>query len=282
MVYSKKVIVNIDKPDEIIHLEPLSDIHVGHVGFDADLYQKRIKAITEEENRYTIFLGDQIDAITVYDKRFNPDTSIEHDIDNQRKIWQKLSKPLLDNHRSRFKYNEQDEVYNLIKGENQKVWGLEHGNHEYKIREITKAYLMNNFCEPNALDFLGSRAIIGLEVRYKNVIKAQWSILAIHGSGGGKPERMFEQMKSNHYMDVFICGHLHQKRYTPQIAIDFDWETGGMWKRDIHLVNSGTFCEPIVEGADGYMDRKNEIIPTNIGTATLSFDAYKGEIVGHI
>ena len=135
-----KVSVSVDKPDDIIHLEPLSDIHVGHVGFDAELYQKRIKAITREPNRYTMFLGDQIDAITVYDKRFNPDTSIEHDIDNQRKIWQKLSKPLLDDHRNRFKYNEQDEVYNLIKGMNEKVWGLEHGNHEYKIREITKAY----------------------------------------------------------------------------------------------------------------------------------------------
>lgn len=281
MVFSKKIIINLEKQDDIFHFEPLSDIHIGHVGFDEELYKRRIKAITKDPNRYTMFLGDQIDAISVYDKRFNPDMSIEHDVDNQRKIWEKLSRPLLNEHKSRFKEVDYEE-WELKKGENEKIFGLEHGNHEYKIRETTRAYIENNFCNPHALSFLGSRAIIGLEVKYKNTIQAQWSILAIHGSGGGRPEYMFEQMKKNHYMDVFICGHLHQKRYTPQIAVDFDWETGNMWERDIHLINSGTFCKPLVEGTDGYMDRKNEITPTNIGTATLSFDSYNGTIKGHI
>lgn len=280
MVYSKKVTINLDKKDDIIDFEPLGDIHIGHAGFDENLYKRRVKAITQDPNRYTLFMGDQIDAITIYDKRYNPDMSKEHDIAKQVKKWQELTEPLLEEHKSRFK--KVQDSYELMKTKNEKIWGLEHGNHEYKINSITKAFLEMTFTNPSYITFLGSRALIGLEIKYKETILGRWTILAIHGSGGGKPETMFEQMKKNHYMDVFVCGHLHQKRYTPQIAIDFDWDTGKMWKRDIHLINSGTFCEPLVEGADGYMDRKNEIIPTNIGTATLSFDAYKGKVKGHI
>ena len=91
MVFAKKWNIELEKKDDIVHLEPLSDIHIGHAGFDEELYKKRIKAIAKDKHRYTLFLGDQLDAITTYDKRYNPDTSIEHDVDNQRKIWQKLS-----------------------------------------------------------------------------------------------------------------------------------------------------------------------------------------------
>ena len=63
-MFSKKVTIELQKKDDIIHLEPLSDIHVGHIGFDKDLYKNRINAIAKEDNRYTLFLGDQLDAIS--------------------------------------------------------------------------------------------------------------------------------------------------------------------------------------------------------------------------
>ena len=255
-MFSKKVTIQLQKQDDIIHLEPLSDIHVGHAGFDKELYESRIKDITRDNNRYTLFMGDQLDAITTYDKRFNPDMSTEHDIDNQRKMWQTMTQPLIDKHKEM---------------ENEKVWGLLHGNHEYKIPAITRAFT-----------FLGSRAIIGLEIKYKKKILQQLTILAIHGSGGGKPERMFDQMKKNNYADIFICGHLHQKRYQPEVANDFDFESGLRWERDIHLINGGTFCHTVVENTDGYMDRKNEVVYSHPGTATLSINSYEGKIVGHI
>lgn len=266
-MFSKKVTIELQKKDDIIHLEPLSDIHVGHIGFDMDLYTNRVKAISKEENRFTIFLGDQLDAITTYDKRFNPDMSSEHDIDNQRKIWQKLSQPLLDSH---------------LKSKNEKIWGLLHGNHEYNIHAITRSYIENQFCDPYKIEFLGSRALIGLEVKHKSKILGQWTILAIHGSGGGKPETMFQQMKKNVYADIFLCGHLHQKRYQPEIATDFDFATGKRWERDIHLVNAGTFCNTLIDDTDGYMDRKNEVVYSKTGTATLSINASEGKITGHI
>ena len=199
-MFSKKIKIELEKKDDIFHLEPLGDIHVGHAGFDEDLYKSRVKAIAKQKNRYTIFMGDQIDAITVYDKRFNPDMSLEHDIDNQRKKFQELTQPLFDAHK---------------KSDNEKIFGLMHGNHEYKIPQISRAYLENLFCRPNEVEFLGAKCYIALEVRYNKKILAQWEIMAMHGSGGGQPERMFKQMKTDNYMDIFMCGHLHQKRYIP-------------------------------------------------------------------
>jgi hypothetical protein len=271
-MFSKKVTIQLDKADDTIHLEPLSDIHIGHVGFDKALYESRVKAITNDPRRYTLFLGDQIDAITTYDKRFNPDTSVEHDVDNQRLMWDQLTFPLTEEH-----------IRGRTTGHrNEKIWGLLHGNHEYKIPQITRSYIENHFTSPNGITFLGSRAMIGLEIKHKKKVIGQYTILAIHGSGGGKPERMFEQMKKNNYADIFLCGHLHQKRYVPEIANDFDYATGKRWERDIHLVNGGTFCHTLVDNADGYMDRKNEVVYSKPGTATLSINAFEGKISGHI
>ena len=63
--------------------------------------------------------------MTTYDKRYNPDTSIEHDVDNQRKVWQELSQPLIDVHKE---------------SKNEKIGGLLHGNHEYNIKVRFESY----------------------------------------------------------------------------------------------------------------------------------------------
>ena len=266
-MFSKKVIINLDKKDDVFHLEPLGDIHIGHAGFDVELYKKRISAIAKQKNRYTLFMGDQLDAITVYDRRYNPDMSLEHDIDNQREEWQKLTQPLIDAHK---------------KSKNEKVWGLMHGNHEYKISQVSRPYLENHFCKPNGIEFLGAKCYIALEVRHNKKVLAQWEIMAMHGSGGGQPERMFKQMKVDNYMDIFLCGHLHQKRYVPSEAYQMDFKTGKVWKRPTYSVNTGTFCEFLVEGTSGYGDTKNEVSGTPIGTATLTFNAEQEKVVGHI
>ena len=37
-MFSKKINIELEKKDDIFHLEPLGDIHVGHAGFNEDLY----------------------------------------------------------------------------------------------------------------------------------------------------------------------------------------------------------------------------------------------------
>lgn len=297
-MFSQKIIINLKHENDTIHIEPLGDIHVGHVGFDEKHYVERVKAIAEEDNRYTLFMGDQLDAINIYDKRYNPSNVLLHDIDNQRHRWQNLTQPLINIQLGRCVTKsidrwEFDPVKNMMvskptiikkvkDGENPKIWGLMHGNHEYKIKELTQMYLENNFCHNNGIDFLGAKAYISLDIKYKNKILGQWSIMAMHGSGGGQPETMLKQMKQNNYCDIFFCGHLHQKFYKPETVMDIDHNKGKAWRRPIHLANTGTFCEFMTEGISGYGDTKNQVIGMPIGTCTISINAKTGKVNGHI
>ena len=260
------------KIDDDIHIEPLGDIHFGARGLMIEVYRKAIKRIADEVNRITLFMGDQMDAITPYDKRFNPDTAYEHDIDNQRQEWQDETQYLIDEHKR-------------LLGLYRKIMAFLHGNHEYNVRGLTRAYIENQFCKNNKIQFVGSRAIIGLQFLWKGKKIAnhnKYKILAIHGVGGSKPETMFEQMKVNNYMDIFLCGHSHQKRYQCEVVQDFDFEKGQAYEREIHLVNTGTFCQTLSEGIDGYMDRKNKVVGSAVGTATLTVNPYLEKITGHI
>jgi len=280
--------VNIDlydlglKKDCSIYLEGLFDIHYGHVGCDVDLLKRRVKAIVKDPARFTLFGGDQIDAINIYDKRFNPDMvdPTLHDLNNQTAGLLEILQPLYDQHlkqkRGSFDGNGHNNCTNEL------IWWFLHGNHEYKIRELTRVYLEQHYYKPYNVDFLGAKAMCGLRVKYKKKVLAEWSIASMHGSGGGQPESMFRDMKKNQNADVYLCGHLHQKRYQPEIVLDFDWSTGRPYFRDIHLVNGGTFQNALTLGHDGYMDRKNGFTPTNIGTVTLEFNASEGKITGHL
>lgn len=310
-MFSKKVIIYLKNENDTIHIEPLGDIHVGHVGFDEKHYLERVNAIVKDPNRYTIFMGDQLDAINIYDKRYNPHAVLLHDIDSQRQRWHDLTKPLIEKQLSiseevpivQWEYDpvinqmvsKKRTKYIVKKGENPKILGLLHGNHEYKIRELTQIYLENNFCYNNGIDFLGAKCYISLEIRYnenkskgkkwsekQDIILGQWSIMAMHGSGGGEPESMFKAMKINNYMDIFFCGHLHKKTYKEEEVMDMDHTTGKAWKRPIYLVNTGTFCEFMTEGVSGYGDTKNKVEGAPIGTATISINAKSGKVNGHI
>lgn len=265
------------KKDTLILLEGFFDEHIGHMGTDMERLARAVKRVVKDKNRFTIFGGDQIDAINIYDKRFNTD-SVDpelYEIDNQRKKWQEIHQKLFDlqNEMKRGSYPHTV---------NELCWGLLHGNHEYKIRELNRAYIENHFCKPNGIDFMGSRAHIGLRVTWKGKILAEWSIAVMHGSGGGQPESMFRDMKKNWNADVYICGHLHQKRYQPEEVYDFDWDTGKSYAREIHLVNGGSFQNALTNEYDGYMDRKNGITGTGTGTVSLEFDPYSGKIAGHV
>lgn len=295
---SKKVIINLKHEKDIIDLEPLGDIHIGHVGFDKERYLERVRAIARDPNRYTIFMGDQLDAINIYDKRYQPNSVKLHEIDDQRQQWQDLTQELIDiqlerstnDEISQYEYepstNEmiinKRKIKRVKKGQNPKIWGLLHGNHEYKIKELTEQYLKNNFCYNNGIDFLGAKAYISLDIRYKGKILGQWSIMAMHGSGGGKPERMLAQMRVGNYMDIFLCGHVHQKYYGEKEVNDMDHDKGKVWPRQISLVNTGTFCKAMSDNVSGYMDTKNEVDGAPIGTTTISINAAEGKINGHI
>ena len=46
-MFCRRETIELDKKDDIIHLEPLGDIHLGSLGCDIDKYERRIKHIAK-------------------------------------------------------------------------------------------------------------------------------------------------------------------------------------------------------------------------------------------
>ena len=124
--------VNIDlydlglKKDCSIYLEGLFDIHYGHIGCDVNLLKRRIKDIVKDPARFTLFGGDQIDAINIYDKRFNPDIvdPTLYDLNNQTGELLDILKPLYDQHLKQKKGS-----MDKNNCTNELIWWYLHGNH---------------------------------------------------------------------------------------------------------------------------------------------------------
>src|SRR3989304_3169566 len=51
-MFGKLVTIDLDKKDDIVHLEPIGDPHFGHIGFKEDLYVERMKAMIGVDIRY--------------------------------------------------------------------------------------------------------------------------------------------------------------------------------------------------------------------------------------
>ena len=93
------------------------------------------------------------------------------------------------------------------------------------------------------------------------------------GRNGWTPTSTLDNIKSN--------VNPKMKMSKEELVYDFDWETGKSYARPIYLVNAGTFQNTLTNEYDGYMDRKNGIVATGIGTQTLEFNAYENKVNLH-
>lgn len=293
IMYDKVVIVKLDKldlkKDSTVYLEPISDEQVGSRLTDLEAIRKRSKAIRNSSNRFTYFGGDQINAITPQDKRWNKDTEALDDPEEQRALWQDIHQKLFDAHKKQTTKqvwttpttSDMTTTY-THEGINEKIWALMWGNHEYKINFLTKELLKRQYCVPNKIHFFGAKGMIGLRVMWKNEILHEWTLALMHGSGGGTVENMWRLQKQNQVADWYGCGHLHQKMFKEELYNRFDFGLGRWVTSKVVLVNVGSFQKVMMPDVDGYMDRKNGIVGTEIGTTTTGFNAYEGKMSCHL
>ena len=292
-MYDKVVKIKLDKlglkKDSTIYLEPISDEQVGSRLTDLELIKKRSKAIRNAPNRFTYFGGDQINAITPADKRWNKDTESLDDPEEQRALWQDIHQKLFDVHKEQtikqvWKTPTTLDISSPYQheGVNEKIWALLWGNHEYKINYLTKELLKRQYCAPNKIHFFGAKGMIGLQVMWKNEILHEWSLAIMHGSGGGTVENMWRLQKQNQVADWFGCGHLHQRQMKEELFHRFDFNLGRWVTSQVILANVGSFQKVMMPDVDGYMDRKNGIVGTELGTITTGFNAYEGKMSCHM
>lgn len=282
-MFSKIVKIDLNKiglkKDSIIHLEGFSDIHFGGRNYLPELFKKRMDAVINEPARFTFYGGDTLDAITPKDKRWQRESVTENSLEEQKIGFYRETKDLTDLHKKNKK----------IDGHGKILWGHA-GNHEYNNKEIDQPWIQRFYegdkkagIEGLGVDYLGSRAMIGLEILWKGKPLRRWSILSVHGFGGGSNVYTpLQNLKMNHDADVFLMGHFHQKISMEEMKEVFSFAEGKSILKKVILGNTGSFTDSVIDGLDQWYDRRNKLIPSSPGTITISFDAKNGNIHHHI
>jgi hypothetical protein len=269
-MYSKKVCIELDKPDTVVHWENLSDVHVGNSNFQEALYKRRIKAIVNDPYRFTSFGGDQWDLILPGDPRFKDEAVRGRTLADQQDEFERLTEPLFNEHK-RFQSR-----YGM-----DKIWYMQWGNHEYKSRVVTEGD-MKRYCRFMNMDFLGSKGFVRLDIRYKNRSKMKKTLFVNHGAGGGSAYTALQKLTDGIEADVYQMGHLHEPQGHKTDTFFFNDKTGKWDTKEQILVNSGCFTTAVQDGVDQWMEQKgNKLKVSKPGTWTISFDAYNGKATQH-
>ena len=86
-MYSKNIIIELDKIDTIVNWENLSDIHIGNANFQEDLFLRRLNDIMDDPYRFTSFGGDQLDLILPGDPRFKDEAVSARTLAQQQEVF---------------------------------------------------------------------------------------------------------------------------------------------------------------------------------------------------
>lgn len=269
-MYSKQIIIELDKKDTIVHWENLSDIHIGNTNFQEDLFERRVEAILDDPYRFTSFGGDQLDLILPGDPRFKDESVKTRTLAEQWDEFDDRCASLFTTH----------DMY-LKESGFEKIWYMQWGNHEYKSRVLTESD-MKRYCKDKNIDFLGSKAFIGLDIRYKDKTLMKKTLFVNHGAGGGDAYTALKNLTFQTEADVFQMGHLHDPQgHKGDVFFWNDkkkhWDT-----KEIVMVNSGCFTTAVSNNVDQWMEQKgNKLKTSKPGTWTVSFDAYNNKVSQH-
>lgn len=178
---------------ETIELYSLSDLHIGDPLCDVKAFRSFVKFIAEQENRLVILNGDMMNNATkssvsnVYNETCSP---------NEQRKWL---------------------VKELMPIKKQILCSVE-GNHERRSKkdvDLSQSEWVANMLDvPYYENFCCLKIMFGRQKL--NNKKAAYTVLAVHGSGGGsllggilnKGEKFFSRVEG---CDLLVLGHVHKK-----------------------------------------------------------------------
>lgn len=272
-----RVTIDLNKKDDLIHLRPLGDVHVGNLAWDKEKFERNIKFLQQKDDHYTIGMGDYIDNIQAWangtmDKRWNPETverdrmTTDEQIDYFVQEWAKIA---------------------------HKSFGMHSGNHEWKT--ITQKRFIKDFCTPvdpkdntrtmYQQKYLGRIAMTGITFKYKGKETAHYEMVSLHGGysgmrAGGTINRLEDIVSSFNNIDIGLMGHTHRAWVVTEILHGRDRTHNTPYEQKVILANTGTFLKTYVKGVDSYIEA-NPRKSTRVGTVTLTFDPENKDIYGH-
>ncbi len=268
-MFSKEIIIELDKIDRTINWEVITDFHMGNENWQEHLAIKCQNRILDDPFRFTSFGGDQLDLILPGDPRFKSE-SVRFDTKAlQMERFDDFFEPLFE-----------EQIRYLEKFDSEKIWYEQWGNHEYNSRVMEEGE-MKRWCVQHGTTFLGSKGFVGLDIQFHGKSIMKKTLFVNHGFGGGQPQKALENLTINTEADVYQMGHLHTPMGLTSDVLYWNsskkkWDT----KEQI-LVNSGCFVTGIRNNVDQWYDKRNKLKTSKPGTMTVEFKAYEGSINIH-
>jgi hypothetical protein len=204
-----------DKHDKI-YFTDLSDLHVGHKGFDEESFKKTVSIIAKHPNFFVFLGGDSINHANKGSKSSQFEESMSP--------------------REQVLYLEQ-----LITPIKNQIIGKIDGNHDgSRGREFNDISPMEWFCDRNSIKYLKEYAIVQFSVggRYS------YTHYLHHRSGSSGKNMNVSKMQSKgeeFRCDVIWGEHTHKRHWASEIYVEIDTRNQMPIIREQYFVNANTF-----------------------------------------
>jgi len=253
-IVTKEIPISAASPVVIV---PLSDLHIGNAAHDRDLLRKTVAWI-KKKGAYTVLLGDQIDAISQADRRFENDsiaTEFKSELDNlhhaQTRAVIKAMKP--------------------IKGH---ILGVMAGNHEHTVKQRysydSAAIVADELTAPLLSDPSWVRLKLVRTERSMHHINMFCSHGLFVGGGrkfGSKVNNM-RDLAAGFAADIYLGGHSHTLFHISDVGMSVS-PNGKILEKRRHYINTGSFMRTYIDNdKDSWASRK-VFMPNRVGCARI-------------
>jgi predicted phosphodiesterase len=200
---------------ERLYFTDLSDLHIGHKGFDEKSFRKTVDIIAQVPNFLVILGGDSINHAnkgsksSQYEESMTPREQVLH--------LEKLIAPIKD-----------------------KIIGKVDGNHDgTRAKEFNDISPMEWFCDRNNIRYFKEYAILHFSMKDSSFTHY------IHhrsGSTGKNLNAAKMQAKGEEYRcDVIWGEHTHKRHWSSEVYVDIDLRNQKPVIREQYFVNANTF-----------------------------------------
>jgi len=218
--------VTLSKDFKELEILGFSDLHTGSPDFDRPLFEKYVKYVLDEPNRYCFLNGDLIDNAT----KFSVSDIYEADIVSPR--------------------NQIIETVTMLKplAEAGRILGETEGNHEKRSSRDVGISPAECIADKLGIPFWGPEAL--LKIRFgqnKHFRPAYYTFYVTHGYGGGRLKggkaNNLDRLKNIVIADVYMMGHTHGQMCFPGMVYEPDQRNDVINERITWFVNSGSFLD---------------------------------------
>lgn len=211
--------------DQKAYFTDISDLHIGHKGFDEQSLEQLIKIIKKTPNFYIFIGGDSTNHAnkgsksSQYEEYMSPRCQIKGLYENGKLIRKGLKQffePISD-----------------------RIIGAIDGNHDgTRLREFNDMSATEYFCDISGVKFFGEFAFIEFIVN-----RNSYTHFIHHSGSKGKKQNLnaLQDRALNFNADVHWGEHTHKDLYGRDVVIDFDRKNKKPIVRDRLYINSSSY-----------------------------------------